>query len=125
MNERYRIAIAGATGAVGVEFLRLLEERKFPVTELRLVASARSAGKTLRFAGKDIIIQELTEAIAAFSWTDTKSLLHALTPLAWAYVLGSTIGATILGLFAYRVALGVIVAHRRHLAHQQQTKHSQ
>jgi uncharacterized protein (DUF2062 family) len=71
------------------------------------------------------LLQELTEAIAAFSWADTRSLLHALTPLAWAYVLGSTIGATILGLFAYRVALGVIVAHRRHLAHQQQTKHSQ
>jgi aspartate-semialdehyde dehydrogenase len=62
MNEKYRVAIAGATGAVGVEFLRLLEERKFPVSELRLLASARSAGKTLRFAGKDITIQELTEA---------------------------------------------------------------
>ena len=35
MNEKYRVAIAGATGAVGVEFLRLLEERKFPVAELR------------------------------------------------------------------------------------------
>ena len=42
MNEKYRVAIAGATGAVGVEFLRLLEERKFPVAELRLLASARS-----------------------------------------------------------------------------------
>jgi len=62
MNEKYRVAIAGATGAVGVEFLRLLEERKFPVAELRLLASARSAGKTLRFASKDITIQELTEA---------------------------------------------------------------
>lgn len=68
MNEKYRIAIAGATGAVGVEFLRLLEERKFPVAELRLLASARSAGKTLRFAGNDVTIQELTEA--SFKDTD-------------------------------------------------------
>lgn len=61
MSENFRVAIAGATGAVGVVFLRLLEERKFPVSELRLLASARSAGKALRFAGKDITIQELTE----------------------------------------------------------------
>ena len=61
MNGKYRIAIAGATGAVGVEFLRLLEERKFPVAELRLLASARSAGKTLSFAGQDLTIRELTE----------------------------------------------------------------
>ena len=61
MSGKYRVAIAGATGAVGVEFLRLIEERKFPVSELRLLASARSAGKTLRFAGKDIKIEELAE----------------------------------------------------------------
>lgn len=61
MSEQYRVAIIGATGAVGVEFLRLLEERKFPLSELHLLASARSAGKTMRFAGRDIVVEELTE----------------------------------------------------------------
>jgi aspartate-semialdehyde dehydrogenase len=61
MNETYRVAIAGATGAVGVEFLRLLEERHFPISELRLLASARSAGKPVRFAGRDVKVEELTE----------------------------------------------------------------
>jgi aspartate-semialdehyde dehydrogenase len=61
MTDHYRVAIAGATGAVGVEFLRCLEERNFPISELRLLASARSAGKTMRFRGRDIAVAELTE----------------------------------------------------------------
>ncbi len=61
MSTKYRVAIAGATGAVGVEFLRLLEERKFPMSSLRLLASARSAGKKMKFAGQDIAVEELTE----------------------------------------------------------------
>ena len=61
MSQTYRVAIAGATGAVGVEFLRLLEERHFPLSELRLLASARSLGKTMRFQGRDIAVEELTE----------------------------------------------------------------
>ena len=61
MSQTYRVAIAGATGAVGVEFLRLLEERHFPLSELRLLASARSRGKTMRFQGRDIAVEELTE----------------------------------------------------------------
>jgi aspartate-semialdehyde dehydrogenase len=56
------VAIVGATGAVGAEIIDCLTKRKFPVSELRLLASARSAGKTARFGGKDIVIQELTEA---------------------------------------------------------------
>ncbi len=56
------VAIVGATGAVGVEFLRCLEARKFPVGRLRLLASTRSAGKTMRFADTDITVEELTEA---------------------------------------------------------------
>ena len=44
-----RVAIMGATGAVGQEFLSLLQERAFPLSELRLLASKRSAGKTMRF----------------------------------------------------------------------------
>src|SRR5262245_30911687 len=55
------VAIVGATGAVGVEFLRCLDERKFPVKELRLLASKRSAGKELEFKGKPLTVQELTE----------------------------------------------------------------
>src|SRR6266550_2453372 len=61
MSEQYRVAIAGATGAVGVEFLRLLEERHFPISKLLLLASARSAGKTMRFGGRDVLVEELTE----------------------------------------------------------------
>jgi aspartate-semialdehyde dehydrogenase len=56
------VAIVGATGAVGVELLQCLEQRKFPLKELKLFASARSAGKTMKFRGKDIPVQELTEA---------------------------------------------------------------
>lgn len=55
------VAIAGATGAVGAEFLQLLENRDFPLGKLRLLASARSAGKTIRFRGQDLPVEELTE----------------------------------------------------------------
>jgi aspartate-semialdehyde dehydrogenase len=50
----------GATGAVGTELLDILAERDFPIGELRLLASARSAGKTLKFRGENIKVQELT-----------------------------------------------------------------
>ena len=53
------IAIVGATGAVGVEILRVLERRNFPVASLKLLASARSAGKTLEFKGKPYKVEEL------------------------------------------------------------------
>jgi aspartate-semialdehyde dehydrogenase len=55
------VAIAGATGAVGVELMQCLEQRKFPLAELRLLASARSAGKKMKFRGADVAVQELTE----------------------------------------------------------------
>ncbi|NLW86142.1 MAG: aspartate-semialdehyde dehydrogenase [Planctomycetes bacterium] len=55
------VAIMGATGAVGNEFLRILEQRKFPLASLKLLASARSAGKTLKFRGEDLKVEELTE----------------------------------------------------------------
>ncbi len=54
-----KIAIVGASGAVGQEFLRVLEERNFPVDELLLFGSARSAGTTCMFRGKEIAIREL------------------------------------------------------------------
>ena len=55
------IAIVGITGAVGQEMINCLEERNFPVKELRPLASARSAGKKINFRGHEISIQELTE----------------------------------------------------------------
>jgi len=54
------IAIMGATGAVGAELLALLEERNFPIKSLRLLASARSAGKEIEFRGEKIVVEELT-----------------------------------------------------------------
>lgn len=56
----YNIAIAGATGAVGIEFLRVLEKRNFPIATLRLLASKNSVGKKLSFKGKDYVVEELT-----------------------------------------------------------------
>lgn len=55
------VAVVGATGAVGVELMQCLEQRRFPLSKLRLFASARSAGKTLPFKGKPVTVEELTE----------------------------------------------------------------
>jgi aspartate-semialdehyde dehydrogenase len=60
MGKLYNIAIVGATGAVGTEMLRVLEEREFPVKSLRLLASERSEGNFLEFAGEEIMVQKLT-----------------------------------------------------------------
>ena len=54
------VAIAGATGAVGTEFLKLLEARDFPMKSLRLLASSRSAGSKLKFRGENLEVEELT-----------------------------------------------------------------
>lgn len=58
MAKNYRVGIVGATGAVGQELIELLFERKFPMSELVLLASARSAGKTIEYKGKKFIVQE-------------------------------------------------------------------
>ena len=60
-NEKYHIAIAGATGAVGRKMLAILEERNFPVDDLKLLASTRSAGKFLDFKGEKIAVEELRQ----------------------------------------------------------------
>lgn len=57
----YRVAVVGATGAVGTEMIEVLEERKFPVEVLKPLASARSAGGTVSFQGKEIAVEELTK----------------------------------------------------------------
>ena len=61
MNRSPHVAVVGATGAVGVEMLKTLEKRNFPVGKLTLLASARSAGKKLKFRGEELPVQTLTK----------------------------------------------------------------
>lgn len=56
------VAIVGVTGAVGQEFLNILEQRRFPIGKLTMLASARSAGKTIAFKGQTYIVEQLTES---------------------------------------------------------------
>jgi aspartate-semialdehyde dehydrogenase len=64
----FNVAIVGATGAVGQELLTVLAERDFPITHLRLLASARSAGKRVEFRGQAYAVEELTK----YSFTDVQ-----------------------------------------------------
>lgn len=61
MSQSYRVAVLGATGAVGTELLSLLESRQFPIAELKLLASARSAGKKIAFQGANLTVEPLDE----------------------------------------------------------------
>ena len=61
MKSNPHVAVVGATGAVGIEMIKTLEKRNFPVGKLTLLASARSAGKKLKFRGEDIAVKELTK----------------------------------------------------------------
>lgn len=61
MNSRPHVAVVGATGAVGVEMIKTLVKRQFPVGKLTLLASSRSVGKTMKFNGTDYTVQELTK----------------------------------------------------------------
>jgi len=86
MGKLFNIAIVGATGTVGGEILRVLEERDFPVKSLRLLASERSEGDALEFAGGEILVQKLTTDsfddidIAFFAAGDEQS--RAFCPIA-------------------------------------------
>jgi aspartate-semialdehyde dehydrogenase len=77
------VAIAGVTGAVGQEFLRIIEERDFTFDSLRVLASSRSAGKKIEFKGKEYIVEEMTEKsfdrinIALFSAGASRSKFFA------------------------------------------------
>ncbi|MBF0282292.1 MAG: aspartate-semialdehyde dehydrogenase [Zetaproteobacteria bacterium] len=79
----YRVAVVGATGAVGQTMLEILAERKFPVSEVIAVASSRSAGTTVSFNGKDLIVEDLDSFdpsgvdIALFSAGGGTSKTHA------------------------------------------------
>ncbi|AFZ47436.1 aspartate semialdehyde dehydrogenase [Cyanobacterium stanieri PCC 7202] len=61
MSNNIRVAILGATGAVGTEIINLLIERDFPLSQLKLLASSRSAGKTIPFKNQSLTIEEVTE----------------------------------------------------------------
>ncbi len=73
------VAVAGATGAVGSEFLKVLHDVDFPACEVRALASARSAGRKLPFAGcgqvpaASLVVQEMTPESASKAWTSRSS----------------------------------------------------
>lgn len=83
MANGLKIGVVGATGQVGAVMRTLLEERAFPVEEIRFFASPRSAGKTLRFAGRDVVVEDAATAdptgldIAVFSAGATMSRVQA------------------------------------------------
>jgi len=60
MSKLWNVAVVGATGAVGAQMIECLEERKFPVGEIKYLASGRSAGQVLEFKGKPVVVEELT-----------------------------------------------------------------
>ena len=59
--KKVNLAVVGATGMVGRTFLKVLEERDFPIDNFYVMASARSAGQKLTFRGKEYVVEELTE----------------------------------------------------------------
>ncbi|MBC6695841.1 aspartate-semialdehyde dehydrogenase [Terrisporobacter mayombei] len=59
--KKVNIALVGATGMVGRTFIKVLEERQFPINNIYLFSSAKSAGTTVKFAGKEIVVEELNE----------------------------------------------------------------
>jgi hypothetical protein len=71
------------------------------------------------------LLSDLSSAVADASWTDFRILAGRLAPLAWAYLLGSTLGAVILTAIAYRVSLTMVLAHRKRVASAQQPKQNQ
>ncbi len=83
MSQKVNVAILGATGAVGQELLALLAQRQFPINNLKLLASARSAGRKIEFGGKELIVEEVNDD----SFTDVDILLTSAggsTSKAWA-----------------------------------------
>ena len=82
-GKSYAVAIAGATGVVGLEFIKVLEQRKFPVGSIKLLASERSVGKELQFNGRTSKVEKLTKdsfkgiEVALFSAGASRSLEFA------------------------------------------------
>ncbi len=83
MSKKFNVAVVGATGAVGETILSILQERKFPVENIYALASSRSAGSTIRFNGKTVVIGELEKFdfkgvdIGLFSPGASVSKIHA------------------------------------------------
>jgi aspartate-semialdehyde dehydrogenase len=83
MSKKFNIAVVGATGAVGETMLSILQERNFPVENLYALASSRSAGSTIRFNGKTVVVEELEKFdfkgvdIGLFSPGSSVSKIHA------------------------------------------------
>jgi aspartate-semialdehyde dehydrogenase len=79
-KQAYSVAVAGATGAVGLEMIKTLEQRKFPVGSIKLLASERSQGKELKFNGKSVRVEKMTQdsfkgvEVALFSAGASRSL---------------------------------------------------
>jgi len=86
LTKEYNVAVVGATGAVGEEMLRVLEERNFPVRNLRALASERSEGKTVRFAGENLKVEKLTpssfEGVEIALFSAGASISREFSPLA-------------------------------------------
>ena len=78
INEKgINIAVLGATGQVGMVMRRILDERNFPVRDLRFIASAHSEGKKIEWRGHKIEVEDVEKAVQAIS-TDEERLCHAL-----------------------------------------------
>lgn len=103
MSRPKSVAIVGVTGAVGAEMVRCLEQRNFPVSTLKPLASARSAGKSVRFRGQDLRIEELSER--AFDGVDI-ALFAASSDIAKQYAPGAAANGAIVidNSSAYRMA---------------------
>ena len=79
MSQEFDIAVLGATGAVGEAIVEVLEERNFPVRNLYLLASERSAGNTLRFKGKSVRVTDVEE----FDWSQVQlAVIHLASNMA-------------------------------------------
>jgi aspartate-semialdehyde dehydrogenase len=61
MSKKFKVAVAGATGAVGLEMIKMLENRKFPIESVKFLASERSVGKKMKFNGQEIEVEKLTK----------------------------------------------------------------
>lgn len=80
--KKYNVGVVGATGLVGREMVRMLEKQNFPVANLRLFASERSRGKTLKFKGKEIVVEQLTPSSFKVSSSGEKPSLQARLDIA-------------------------------------------
>ena len=80
--KKYNVGVVGATGLVGREMVRMLEKQNFPVANLRLFASERSRGKTLKFKGKEIVVEELTPSSFKVSSPGEKPSLQSRLDIA-------------------------------------------